>query len=141
VQRLRAECAGAHHRLEDLLAAMDAQQKLEAGEFAALSHSFRGSLSTLESLLSTAGALELPVLRNMVEGQSLRDFLAPRTLPRASGLGAQSIDGVWVHRLLDSYAEVGDKLTRVSKKSLGSILAQQKRIAARFRDSFAHVPE
>lgn len=131
VQRAHGRVQTGHRALDESLQGGAGQ--MEEEDFLVLREALRGSLATLQKILRDTKEVSMPPLRNMIEGQGLGDFLTPRTMPTAGGIEGGSIQGDWIGRLFGAYAEVADKLARISRKSLGAILAQQERIAEAYR--------
>ncbi|MCI0376085.1 MAG: hypothetical protein L0215_00615, partial [Gemmataceae bacterium] len=109
--------------------------ELSPQEFADVKSWLNQAVAKLQVALEDAQKHTIPALKNMSDGQSLGGFLLPKQLILGLLDEGQSIDGLWVQRLLAQLGEVQDKLARLLFKSMGGILALQERIVAGFQQN------
>jgi Zn-dependent protease with chaperone function len=110
------------------------QQELSQDDFAEVSHVLRQARKSLKNILRDADDINMPAMKNFVEGEKLGDFLLTKELIREPA--EQLIKGTWVTKLLDQLDEVRAKSHRLHFKSLGGILALQEKISKEFQEKF-----
>ncbi len=96
--------------------------------FAEVSHVLRDARKALKKILREADQINMPAMKNFVEGEKLGDFLLKQELVRE--LSSNVIKGKWLDKLMNQLGEVQAKAARLHFKSLGGILALQEKIAA-----------
>jgi Zn-dependent protease with chaperone function len=106
--------------------------QLDEAQFHGTVATLQGAYDTLYQRLADAGHLRLPVLKNIIAGESLQTLLMTRALlPRLSG-DPNCLAGDWVSRFLQQLGDVLIRGRRFHFKSLGGILALQESIAAQW---------
>jgi len=98
--------------------------------FAEVSHVLRDARKALKKVLREADEINMPAMKNFVEGEKLGHFLLNEEVVRE--LSSNIIKGKWLDKLMNQLGEVQAKAARLHFKSLGGILALQEKIAADF---------
>ena len=132
VQDVHGTVAGFSRHIQVTLAALGGQRQISQDTFQNTLSTLRGAHAAFEEQLRVAGGLLLPPLKNMTAGAPLGPFLLSEPLVRNLRADTESLDGVWINRLLGQMGEVADRAARVLFKSLGGLLALQEGIAERW---------
>jgi Zn-dependent protease with chaperone function len=103
--------------------------------FAYVRDTLRTAARRIFDTLDESGRYRIPALKNMSEGDSLRDFLLQKAVVSQLGATQDSIDPIWIQRFLAQAAEIQDKLRRLHFKSMGALLQLQEQIRRRHQSS------
>lgn len=103
------------------------RQELSRDDFLEVTHVLRDARKALKTIVRDADEINMPAMKNFVEGGRLGDFLLDGDLIREPP--EYAIKGKWVVKLLKQLDEVKTKAQRLHFKSLGGILALQEKLA------------
>lgn len=103
-------------------------RELAQEEFAYVRDTLRQAARMVYDTLKDSEGFRMPALKNMLAGESLRDFLLHKDIIDNLGATQDSIDPTWIQCFLAQTAEIQDKLRRLLFKSIGAILLLQEQI-------------
>ena len=132
VQDIHGQLVAYSRHVQTTLGELAGQRQVEQGQFQNALGALRGAHDALRTQLDVARGLLLPPLKNMTAGEPLGPFLLSEMLVRNLNADTQSLDGVWINRLMAQMGEVIDKTARILFKSLGGILTLQEGFAERW---------
>jgi Zn-dependent protease with chaperone function len=131
VQRLYQEARQNFNKADAYLSAFSSMGDQISDDFVAeVIAVLRAAWKALKKIMQDAREINLPAMKNFVEGERLADFILEGKMvpePPLSGL-----KGVWVGKLMTQLQGVKNKCFRLHFKSVGGILALQERIAAQW---------
>ncbi len=96
-----------------------------------LMHVMRKSRKALKNLLKEARELDVPMMKNLTDDQTLDEFLLDQNL--IAELPEEYVRGDWVLKLMRQMLQVWKKTHRLHFKSMGNILGLQEQIAKEFK--------
>ncbi|MDO6388794.1 hypothetical protein Q4E40_01560 [Pontibacter sp. BT731] len=96
----------------------------EAKGFAA---EFRQHRNTFDTILIETDTLRFPALQNMDTDQSVRHYLLPEEL---IWMSADTLHGEELNTLINQTVTVAERMQRVYRKCLGSLLSLQEQLVA-----------
>jgi Zn-dependent protease with chaperone function len=88
----------------------------------------RSAWKALKKIVQDAQEVNLPAMKNFVEGERLADFILDGKLVSEPPLS--ELKGTWVEKLMKQLQGVKNRCFRLHFKSVGGILALQEKIAA-----------
>lgn len=101
---------------------------------------FRDAHRSLRDALRASEEMDIPALKNMTAGESLRKFLLGKKLVEGLSKHEQSLSPKWINKLLDQRREVQKKVDRIHFKSLGGILGLQERVCQECLKRWSSLP-
>ena len=136
--------ATTYGRVYRLLRAITSSQtsgQLEPRHFQELLTIFRDTHKTMRRMLKEAKDMELPALKNLPVGQSVRPFLLEGELIDGLSKYEQRLSERWINDLVYQFNQMKSKVDRIHFKSLAGILALQEKVGNECARRWASLPQ
>jgi Zn-dependent protease with chaperone function len=129
LQKLLQQACEQKARLDSVLRFLSGRRDLHIQELREVQQALCEARQTLAQVLTDAGNLRLPALKQVPAGEPLSRLLPAEPGVPELDMSALSVDASWLGALNAQLSKVVDKLNRLFLKSLNGVLAFQDKLA------------